>query len=65
MICNGREIIDEASIEYNNRDTKKFTPELIYHYKYHRHYELAVDIFLSRMMIATLLYDVWQKISIW
>lgn len=45
MICNGRVIIDEAGIEYNNRDFKKFSEESLYFYKYHRHYELAVDIF--------------------
>lgn len=45
MICNGRVIIDEAGIEYNNRDFKKFSEESLYFYKYHRHYELAIDIF--------------------
>lgn len=45
MICDGRVIIDEAGIEYNNRDFKKFSEESLYFYKYHRHYELAVDIF--------------------
>lgn len=45
MICDGRVIIDEAGIEYNNRDFKKFSEEALYFYKYHRHYELAVDVF--------------------
>ena len=45
MICDGRVIIDEAGIEYNNRDFKRFTEESLYFYKYHRHYELAVDVF--------------------
>ena len=45
MICDGRVIIDEAGIEYNNRDFQKFTAEALYFYKYHRHYELAVDVF--------------------
>lgn len=45
MICDGRVIIDEAGIEYNNRDFKKFSEESLYFYKYHRHYELAVDVF--------------------
>ena len=45
MICNGRVIIDEAGIEYNNRDFKDFSKKQLYFYKYHRHYQLAVDIF--------------------
>lgn len=45
MICDGRVIIDEAGIEYNNRDFKKFSADTLYFYKYHRHYELAVDVF--------------------
>lgn len=45
MICDGRVIIDEAGIEYNNRDFKTFSKKQTYFYKYHRHYELAVDVF--------------------
>ena len=45
MICDGRVIIDEAGIEYNNRDFKKFSEESLYFFKYHRHYELAIDVF--------------------
>lgn len=45
MICDGRVIIDEAGIEYNNRDFKKFSEDSLYFYKYHRHYQLAVDVF--------------------
>lgn len=45
MIADGRVIIDEAGIEYNNRDFKKFSEKQLYFYKYHRHYELAVDVF--------------------
>lgn len=45
MICDGRVIIDEAGIEYNNRDFKSFSKKQLYFYKYHRHYELAVDVF--------------------
>lgn len=44
-ITNGRLIIDEAGIEYNNRDFKNFSQESTYFYKYHRHYQLNVDIF--------------------
>lgn len=45
MISDGRVIIDEAGIEYNNRDFKEFGKKSLYFYKYHRHYELAIDIF--------------------
>lgn len=45
MICDGRVIIDEAGIEYNNRDFKEFSKQALYFYKYHRHYETAVDVF--------------------
>lgn len=45
MICDGRVIIDEAGLEYNNRDFKEFSKNALYFYKYHRHYQLAVDIF--------------------
>lgn len=45
MIADGRIIIDEAGLEYNNRSFKSFPPEAIYFYKYHRHYQTAVDVF--------------------
>ena len=45
MIADGRVIIDEAGIEYNNREFKTFAQEQVKFYKYHRHYELAVDVF--------------------
>lgn len=45
MIVDGKVIIDEAGIEYNNRNFKAFPPDAIYWYKYHRHYECSVDIF--------------------
>lgn len=45
MIDNGKVIIDEAGVEYNNRRTKEFPKEAIYWYKYHRHYECSVDVF--------------------
>lgn len=38
-------IIDEAGIEYNNRNYKSFPQEAIYFYKYHRHYRTSVDVF--------------------
>ena len=45
MVCDGRVIIDEAGLEYNNRDFKTFSSSQNYFYKYHRHYQLDVDIF--------------------
>lgn len=45
MIVNGKVIIDEAGVEYNNRKTRDFPKESIYWYKYHRHYECSVDVF--------------------
>jgi len=45
MIENAKIIIDEAGIEYNNRNYKNFSQEAIYFYKYHRHYKTSVDIF--------------------
>ena len=45
MIVDGKVIIDEAGIEYNNRNFKSFPPDAIYWYKYHRHYECSVDVF--------------------
>ena len=47
MIEDARIIIDEASVEYNNRFFKTLDPDTIYLMKYHRHYELAMD-FLSQ-----------------
>lgn len=45
MIADAKIIIDEAGIEYNNRNFKTFPPEAIYFYKYHRHYQTSVDVF--------------------
>lgn len=45
MIADAKIIIDEAGIEYNNRNFKSFPPEAIYFYKYHRHYQTSVDVF--------------------
>ena len=40
-----KEKFDEAGIEYNNRDFKDFSKKSLYFYKYHRHYQLAIDVF--------------------
>ena len=45
MIQDAKIIIDEAGIEYNNRNYKSFPAEAIYFYKYHRHYRTSVDVF--------------------
>lgn len=45
MIEDAKIIIDEAGIEYNNRNYESFPPEAIYFYKYHRHYKTSVDVF--------------------
>lgn len=45
MIEDAKVIIDEAGIEYNNRNYKSFPQEAIYFYKYHRHYRTSVDVF--------------------
>lgn len=45
MMAGGKVIIDEAGIEYNNRNYKSFPPDAIYWYKYHRHYQCSVDVF--------------------
>lgn len=45
MIQGGKVIIDEAGVEYNNRNHKSFPQEAIYWYKYHRHYQCSVDVF--------------------
>lgn len=44
-ISDGKLIIDEAGVEFNNRDFKSFSKEAIYFFKYHRHYRLSVDVF--------------------
>lgn len=45
MILDGRIIIDEASVEYNSRAYKTMPQEAIKFFKYHRHYQTAIDVF--------------------
>ena len=45
MIQDGKLIIDEAGVEFNNRDYKSFPKPAIKFFKYHRHYGLSVDVF--------------------
>lgn len=44
-ISNGLLILDEAGIDYNNRESKKFTHEEVEFFKKHRHYNVDVAIF--------------------
>lgn len=44
-MVDGRIILDEASVEYNNRKFKELSPETIKFLKYHRHYQTAIDVF--------------------
>lgn len=45
MIQDGKMIIDEAGVEFNNRDYKAFPKTAIRFFKYHRHYGVSVDVF--------------------
>ena len=45
MVQGGKLIIDEAGVEFNNRNFKSFPQEAIYFFKYHRHYQVSVDVF--------------------
>lgn len=45
MIQDGKLIIDEAGVEFNNRDYKSFPKPAIKFFKYHRHYGVSVDVF--------------------
>ena len=45
MIDNGKMIIDEAGIEFNNRNYKALPHEAIKFFKYHRHYQVSIDVF--------------------
>lgn len=45
MVSDGKVIIDEAGIEYNNRNHKVFPGTALYYFKYHRHYKCSVDVF--------------------
>lgn len=45
MIRNCLLLIDEAGIDYNNRNYKKFDDDSTYFFKYHRHYNVDIAIF--------------------
>lgn len=41
----GLVIIDEAGLDFDNRQFKSFTADQVYFFKYHRHHSLRVDVF--------------------
>lgn len=45
LIEDGKMIIDEAGIEFNNRNYKSFPKHAIKFFKLHRHYGVSVDVF--------------------
>ena len=45
QIQDGKMIIDEAGVEFNNRDYKSFPKSAVKFFKYHRHYGVSVDVF--------------------
>ena len=73
MIVDGRIIIDEASCEYNSRAYKTMSQEAIKFFKYHRHYQNAIDVFsqswddmdITIRRLAQRLYVVKKSILPW
>lgn len=45
MIEDGTIILDEAGVEFNNRNYKSMPHHVIEYLKYHRHYKTAIDVF--------------------
>jgi len=45
LIQDGHIIIDEAGVEYNNRDFKEFSKKATHFYKHHRHYRTTIHLF--------------------
>lgn len=45
MIENGKVVLDETGVEFNNRDYKNLPKSVIEWAKYHRHYGCSVDMF--------------------
>ena len=45
LIEGGHVIIDEAGVEYNNRDFKNFSKDSTYFFKHHRHFKTTVHLF--------------------
>lgn len=43
-MADGRMLIDEAGVDFNNRHFKSLSPDAIYFFKYHRHYQLEIDV---------------------
>ena len=45
LIENGSIILDEAGVDYNNRNFKKFNDDETYFFKFHRHYKVHIFLF--------------------
>ncbi len=62
-------LMDEAGIDYNNRNFKKFSDDETYFYKFHRHYNVDIALFsqdfdvdVKLRKLATRLYIVSKSI---
>lgn len=70
MISNCLLLLDEAGIDYNNRNFKNFSKEETYFFKYHRHYKCDIVLFsqdhedmdLKLRKLATRIYVVRKSI---
>lgn len=73
MVKSSLILIDECSIEYNNRDFKNFPVQNIEFFKYHRHYETEIacfsqswdDIDITLRRLAQNVYYVRRTILPW
>lgn len=73
QIEDARIIIDEASIDYNNRNFKSLGQSAIKWFKLHRHYKTAIDVFsqsyddmdITLRRLANRLYVVKKGILPW
>jgi hypothetical protein len=63
-VFDGRVIIDEAGIEYNNRAFKEFSDKSLYFFKYHRHYRLAIDLFSQGLDCDKKIRDLAQRLYV-
>lgn len=45
LVSDGKIIIDEAGIDFNNRKTKELPHDTIKFFKLHRHYHTSIDVF--------------------
>lgn len=70
-ISNGLLILDEASVDYNNRNFKtNFDDDQLYYFKHHRHYNIDIAIFsqswedadITLRRLSTRYYYVYKSI---